>query len=121
MKDSPMKVALVTGATGGIGRAVATKLARDGFAVVVHYAGNVDRAQALVAEIKAGGGRAVAVRADVADAADVERLFAHGDGPAIFAVVACRKSDLRNWERQMREELAGTRRRIRRYLARLSR
>jgi 3-oxoacyl-[acyl-carrier protein] reductase len=75
MKDSPMKVAIVTGATGGIGRAVATKLARDGFAVVVHYAGRADRAQAVVEEIKAGGGRAAAIRADVADAADVKRLF----------------------------------------------
>jgi len=75
MKDSSMKVAIVTGATGGIGRPVATRLARDGFAVVVHYAGKVDRAQAVVEEIKAGGGRAIAVGADVADAADVERLF----------------------------------------------
>jgi 3-oxoacyl-[acyl-carrier protein] reductase len=41
----------------------------------VHYAGNADRAQAVVEEIKAGGRRAIAVRADVADAADVERLF----------------------------------------------
>ncbi len=75
MKDSPIKAAIVTGATGGLGRAVAMRLARDGFAVVVHYAGNVDRAQAVVEEIKAGGGRTIAVRADVADAADVERLF----------------------------------------------
>src|SRR6266404_4303935 len=75
MKDSPMKVAIVTGATGGIGRVVATKLARDGFAVVVHYAGNVDKALAVVQEIKAGEGRAIAVGADVANAADVERLF----------------------------------------------
>jgi 3-oxoacyl-[acyl-carrier protein] reductase len=75
MKDSPMKVAIVTGATGGLGRVVTMRLARDGFAVVVHYAGRADRAQAVVEEIKAGGGRAIAVRADVADAADVERLF----------------------------------------------
>jgi 3-oxoacyl-[acyl-carrier protein] reductase len=75
MNDTSSKAAIVTGASGGIGRAVATRLARDGFAVVVHYAGNADRAQAVVEEIKAGGGRAIAVRANVADAADVERLF----------------------------------------------
>ena len=75
MNDTSIKAAIVTGASGGIGRAVATRLARDGFAVVVHYSGRADKAQAVVEEIKAGGGRAIAVRADVADAADVERLF----------------------------------------------
>jgi 3-oxoacyl-[acyl-carrier protein] reductase len=75
MNDTPSKTAIVTGASGGIGGAVATRLARDGFAVVVHYAGRADRAQAVVEEIKAGGGRAITVRADVADAADVKRLF----------------------------------------------
>src|SRR5262249_23027786 len=69
------KVALVTGASGGIGRAVATRLARDGFAVVVHYASNAGRAREVVKEITAGGGQATAVRADVADATQVERLF----------------------------------------------
>src|SRR5258708_35628176 len=75
MNDTSIKDAIVTGASGGIGRAVATRLARDGFAVVVHYSGRADKAQAVVEEIKAGGGRAIAVRANVADAADVERLF----------------------------------------------
>jgi len=73
--DASKKAAIVTGASGGIGRAVALRLARDGFAVVVHYSGNAAKAEAAVADINAAGGRAVAVKADVADAADVEHLF----------------------------------------------
>jgi 3-oxoacyl-[acyl-carrier protein] reductase len=69
------KSAIVTGASGGIGRAVATRLAKDGFSVAVHYAGSAAKAQEVVAAIEAGGGRAIVVRADVADAKDVERLF----------------------------------------------
>ena len=68
--------AIVTGASGGIGRAVVRRLARDGFAVVVNYAGNVAKADDTVAEIMAGGGRAIAVQGDVGSAQDVERLFA---------------------------------------------
>jgi 3-oxoacyl-[acyl-carrier protein] reductase len=67
--------AIITGASGGIGRAVARRLARDGFAVVVNYAGNASKAEETVAEIVASGGRASAVQADVASAPDVERLF----------------------------------------------
>ncbi len=75
MTDTQAKVAVVTGASGGIGRAVALRLARDGFKVVLNYAGHAKNAEAAVAEIKAGDGHAFAVRADVADAAEVERLF----------------------------------------------
>ncbi len=75
--------AIVTGASRGIGRAVALRLARDGFAVVVNYAGAGGKAAEVVKEIAANGGRAIAVQADVADAASVARLFdeaeqAHG-------------------------------------------
>ncbi len=75
MTDTHAKVAVVTGTSGGIGRAVALRLARDGFRVVLNYAGNAGNAEAAVAEIKAGDGHAFTVRADVADAAAVERLF----------------------------------------------
>jgi 3-oxoacyl-[acyl-carrier protein] reductase len=68
-------IAIITGASGGIGRAVARRLARDGFAVVVNYAGHASKAEETVAEIVASGGRARAVQADVASAPDVERLF----------------------------------------------
>jgi 3-oxoacyl-[acyl-carrier protein] reductase len=69
------KHAIVTGASHGIGRAAALRLVRDGFAVVINYAGNHDKAAEVVKEIAGKGGRAIAVQADVADAAGVARLF----------------------------------------------
>jgi 3-oxoacyl-[acyl-carrier protein] reductase len=85
------QVAIVTGASGGIGRAVALRLAHDGFAVVLNYAGNAAKAEEAVAEVKAAGGRAIAVRADVASVADVERLFKEAADAfgAINVVVNC--------------------------------
>jgi NADP-dependent 3-hydroxy acid dehydrogenase YdfG len=67
--------AIVTGASGGIGRAVARRLGSDGFNVVVGYAGSATKAEEAVAELIASGTKAVAVQADVASAPDVERLF----------------------------------------------
>lgn len=61
------RVVLVTGGSGGIGRAVVERLARDGFAVGVHYSGNRAKAEATVAAVLAAGGRAIAVGGDVAD------------------------------------------------------
>jgi 3-oxoacyl-[acyl-carrier protein] reductase len=69
------KTALVTGASRGIGKAVARRLARDGFAVVVNNASNAKEADATVAEITADGGQAIAVKADVGNSAEVEQMF----------------------------------------------
>jgi 3-oxoacyl-[acyl-carrier protein] reductase len=70
------KVAIVTGASKGIGASIARHLADEGAAVVVNYASSKDGAERVVGEITAKGGRAIAVQADVARAADVDRLFA---------------------------------------------
>ena len=69
------KVALVTGASRGIGRAIAMRLGQDGAAVVVNYSGNHEAARETVAAVEAASGRAVAVQGDVGKVTDVERLF----------------------------------------------
>ena len=69
------RVAIVTGGSGGIGRASVTRLARDGYSVVVHYAGNQDAADAAVRDVTDAGGNAVAVQADIADEAAMVAVF----------------------------------------------
>ncbi|MBB5157134.1 SDR family oxidoreductase [Saccharopolyspora phatthalungensis] len=69
------RVALVTGGSGGIGRAVAERLGAEGMAVAVHYAGNRNRAQETADAITAAGGRSVPVTADVSDEGAVTAMF----------------------------------------------
>lgn len=76
MNSNPVKSAIVTGGSRGIGQAIAMRLAADGFAVAVNYAGNAAKAQETVAAIEASGGKAIAVQGDVGNPQDVARLFA---------------------------------------------
>jgi 3-oxoacyl-[acyl-carrier protein] reductase len=75
MKTLNSKVAIITGASRGIGAAIARRLGSDGFAVVVNYAGSAEAAKSLVNEIENAGGRSLAVRADVSNSVEVARLF----------------------------------------------
>jgi len=72
---SKQKVAIITGASRGIGAAIAERLAQDGFAVVINYASSATEAEALVAKLQAAQHAAIAVKADVSKAADVRHLF----------------------------------------------
>lgn len=75
MPDSNDRVAIVTGASRGIGAAIAERLAEDGFTVVINYSGDAAQAEALAGKIEARGGRALTAKADVSDAEAVRHMF----------------------------------------------
>jgi 3-oxoacyl-[acyl-carrier protein] reductase len=76
MHTNTSKTAIVTGGTRGIGQEISKRLAADGFAVVVNYAGNSTKARETVAAIESAGGRAIAIQGDVGNPDDVAALFA---------------------------------------------
>ncbi|MFJ2957456.1 SDR family oxidoreductase [Streptomyces sp. NPDC087270] len=114
-----LRVAIVTGGSRGIGRATVSRLAADGFAVVVGYAGNRELAEAAVKDVTAGGGRAIGVQADVADEQQISALFAtaeaefggvdvvvHAAGRVLLAPIA--ELDLAELDALHRTNIRGT-------------
>lgn len=88
MKKLEGKVALVTGSGRGIGREIALRLAQDGASIIAHYSGSKDGAEAVVAQIVANGGTAVAYQADISERADIVRLFEQIDqNPGVLDIV----------------------------------
>jgi 3-oxoacyl-[acyl-carrier protein] reductase len=118
-KTAKGKVALVTGGSGGLGRAVSLRLANDGFAIVLHYAGNQQKADDVANEIKAADGQVLVVQGDVANADDMERLFRETIGTfgrldivvhcaGIMPVATIQETELEIFDRVIATNLRGT-------------
>lgn len=116
---SELRVALITGASGGIGRAIAEKLGAAGMAVGVHYVGNRDRAQETADAVTAAGGQAMLVSGDVADETAVATMFeeleaAYGgidvviNTAGIMLLAPLADFDLDDFDRMHRTNVRGT-------------
>lgn len=113
------KTAIVTGASRGIGRSIAVRLAADGFGVIVNFAGNAARAEETVGEIIGAGGRAIAIQGDVANPDDVNQLFdkalkAYGqidvvvNNAGIMPLSPIAKNDVEAFDKVIATNLRGT-------------
>jgi 3-oxoacyl-[acyl-carrier protein] reductase len=113
------RVAVVTGGSGGIGQAICRRLAADGMAVTINYAGRSQEAELIVKAISESGGRAIAARADVADEDQVSQLFATTEerfggvdvvvnAAGIMLLAPLSDLDLADFDRMHRINLRGT-------------
>jgi 3-oxoacyl-[acyl-carrier protein] reductase len=113
------KTAIITGASRGIGRSIALRLAADGFGVVVNFAGNAAKAEETVNEIVSAGGRAIAIQADVANPEEVKQLFdktlkAYGqidvvvNNAGIMPLSPIAKNDVDTFDKVIATNLRGT-------------
>jgi 3-oxoacyl-[acyl-carrier protein] reductase len=119
MGQNNAKVALVTGASRGIGMAVAERLASDGFTLIINYSENAGRADALVRRLEGAGGHAIAVKADVSDPSAVRHMFdtaeaAFGgidvlvNNAGIMALAPIAETDDASFDRHIAINLKGT-------------
>lgn len=113
------KVALVTGASRGIGMAITERLARDGFTLIINYSGNAAPAEALVRKLEDAGGHAIAVKADISDPTAVRKMFdaaeaAYGgidvlvNNAGIMALATIAETDDASFDRHIAVNLKGT-------------
>ncbi|AJD42307.1 short-chain dehydrogenase protein [Rhizobium gallicum bv. gallicum R602sp] len=119
MASNDSKVALVTGASRSIGAAIAQRLAKDGFTVVINYSGNAAPAEELAQKIEQAGGRALTAKADVSDPEAVRQMFdgaqaAFGgidvlvNNAGIMMLSSIADADDANFDRQVSVNLKGT-------------
>lgn len=119
MTTSHNKVAIITGSSRGIGAAIAARLASDGYAVVINYSNNAEAAAALAGRIKADGGQALVVQADVSNSAAVRGMFdateeAFGgvdvlvNNAGIMTLSTIAETDDATFDRQLAVNLKGT-------------